>query len=134
MAMYIPYKYLLFIFVLFLSTNICFAQKDRDKEKTFSHDDKVLYGGCWFVPHNSQINIRFSEFSNFQFHNIDSSEKEVVVTGKYLLDGHNLWLIYNDRPKQKFYFYKTEGADEHFVIRSYPVDNSEYHFVHGDCE
>ncbi len=127
------YKYL-FLSVAFIFTNgICFAQKEG-KEKSFSYDDKVLYGGCWFVPHNSLVNIRFSEYSNFQFHDIDSSEREVVITGKYLLDGHNIWLIYNDRPKQKFYFYKTEGAEEHFVIRAYPLETSEYHFVHGDCE
>ena len=128
-----PYKYLPLILVLFFSCNICFAQKNKATDKP-TWDDKVLFGGCWFVPHNSQVNIRFSDYSNFQFHDIDSSEREIVINGKYLLDGHNLWLIYNDRPKQKFYFYKTEGADEHFVIRAYPIETSEYRFVHGDCE
>ncbi len=126
------YTFVFTAIVFTFSCNICFAQKDKDKP--ISYEDKVLYGGCWFVPHNSEINIKFSEYSNFRFHDIDSNEKEVIITGKYLLDGHNLWLIYDDRPKQKFYFYKTEGADEHFVIRSYPLETSEYHFVHGDCE
>ncbi len=120
--------------VLLFSHNISFAQKDKDRDKPFANDDKVLFGGCWFVPHNSQVNLKFSDYSNFEFHDIDSNAREVVITGKYLLDGHNLWLIYNNRPKQKFYFYKTDGADEHFVIRGYPLETSEYHFVHGNCE
>ena len=124
------YKYV--TLVLLLVANTCFAQKE--KEKPVSYEDKVLYGGCWFVPHNSDVNIRFSEYSNFTFHSLDSNGKEEVVQGKYLLDGHNLWLIYNDRPRQKFYFYKTESTDPHFVIRAYPIETSEYHFVHGNCE
>jgi hypothetical protein len=126
------YRFVFTAVVLIFTCEVSFAQKENDKPA--SYNDKVLYGGCWFVPHNSGINIRFSEYSNFRFQDIDSTEREVVVTGKYLLDGHNLWLIYDDRPKQKFYFYKTEGPEEHFVIRGYPLETSEYHFVHGDCE
>lgn len=116
--------------LLLLTAHICFAQK----EKTISYEDKVLYGGCWFVPHNSEVNIKFSEYSNFVFHRLDSNGKEEVVHGKFLLDGQNLWLIYNDRPKQKFYIYKTESTDPHFVIRPTPVETSAYRFVHGNCE
>ncbi len=126
------YRFVFTAIVLIFTCQVSFAQKENDKPA--SYDDKILYGGCWFVPHNSEINIRFSEYSNFRFHDIDSTEREVIITGKYLLDGHNLWLIYDDRPKQKFYFYKTDGPDGHFVIRGYPLETSEYHFVHGDCE
>ena len=128
------YSGLLTIVILVFSHSTGFAQKDKDNGKLLSWDDKVLYGGCWFVPHNSQVNIQFTEYANFLMHDVDANNKEVTITGKYVLDGHNLWLVYNDRPKQKFYFYKTEGTDEHFVIRGYPVETSEYHFVHGNCE
>jgi len=126
------YRFVITAVVLISSSNVGFSQKANDKTETYS--DKILFGGCWFTPHNSEINISFSEYSNFCIHNIDSEEHEIVLTGKFLLDGHNLWLIYNDRPKQKFYIYKTEGPDMHYVIRSYPMDKGEYLFVHGDCE
>ena len=122
--------YRIFTLVSLLFVNVCFAQK----EKAGSYDDKVLFGGCWFVPHNSDVNIKFSEYSNFLLHDLDSNGKEQTIQGKYLLDGGNLWLIYNDRPKQKFSFYKTDGTDPHFVIRSSAPETSALHFVHGSCE
>ena len=116
-----------------LITGVSFAQKA--KETTTNYDDKLLYGGCWFVPHNAGVNLRFTEFSNFQFSDYDNTKGgEIVLTGKYLLDGHNLWLIYNDRPKEKFYFYKGEGADDNYYINGYPLKTSTYYFVHGSCE
>lgn len=125
------YKYLLAGLCCFLFNANCFAQKTAEKPATY--DDKVLFGGCWFIPHNSEINIRFSENSNFTMHDIDADGKELIMNGKYLLDGHNLWLIYNERPKQKFHFYKTEGADAHFIFVAYP-ETSKYKFVHGSCD
>jgi len=125
-------KFLLTGFSCFFCVINCFAQKTSDKPAAY--DDKILYGGCWFVPHNSEINIRFSENSNFILHDLDSAGKESVQTGKYLLDGHNLWLIYNERPKQKFNFYKTEGKDAHFVFVAYPAETGRYKFVHGRCD
>jgi len=122
--------YRIFTLVLVLCVNVCIAQRER----SVTYDDKVLFGGCWFVPHNSEINIKFSEYSNFTLHALDSNGKEKVIQGKYLLDGGNLWLIYNDRPKQKFSFYRTDGNDPHFVIRGYESEASPYHFVHGSCE
>ncbi len=119
-------------FAFLIIHTYCFAQKSP--EKPVAYDDKVLFGGCWFVPHNSEINIRFSENSNFVLHELDSAGKEVALTGKYLLDGHNLWLIYNERPKQKFNFFKTEGPDAHFVFVSSPPDAGKYKFVHGNCD
>lgn len=121
-----------FLSLLFAAI-IAFAQKG--KESPVSYDDKLLYGGCWFVPHNAGVNIHFSEFGNFQFADYDNANGgEVIFQGKYLLDGHNLWLIYNDRPKQKFYFYKGEGADTSYYIKGYPLKTSAYYFVHGNCE
>ena len=126
------YRFVFTAIVLIFSSFTCLSQKDKDKTVTYT--DKVLFGGCWFVPHNSEIYLTFSEYSNFRFHDIDSNEHEVFITGKYLLDGHNLWLIYDDRPKQKFDFYKTEEPDAHYEIRSYPIEKGGYLFVHGDCE
>ena len=112
-------------------TAVCFAQKD----KVVSYDDKMLYGGCWFVPHNTGINIRFTEHSNFKLQDTDPEQGgEVTYTGKFLLDGNNLWLIYNDKPKQKLGFYKGAGADEAFYIKGYPLKTSESYLVHGKCE
>ena len=116
----------------FITIIHCCAQKSP--EKPMVYDDKLLFGGCWFIPHNSEVNIKFSENSNFTMHDVDANGKELVLTGKYLLDGHNLWLIYNERPKQKLHFYKTEGADAHFTFVAYPVETSKYRFVHGSCE
>ena len=130
--MRILHKYLFLGCALFFALNNCYAQKTTDKPVVY--DDKVLFGGCWFVPHNSEINIRFSENSNFLLHDLDATGKEKVMTGKYLLDGHNLWLIYNERPKQKFNFYKTEGTDAHFIFVAYGIEASKYRFVHGSCD
>lgn len=126
------HRFLLTGFTCFICIINCFAQKAN--EKPVAYDDKVLFGGCWFVPHNSETNIRFSENSNFTLHDLDSTGKEMVLTGKYLLDGHNLWLIYNERPRQKFNFYKTEGTDPHFIFVAYPTEISKYRFVHGSCD
>ena len=110
-----------------------FAQKEKDK--TANYDEKVLFGGCWFVPHNSEVNIRFSDFNSFQFKDYDKEKGgEVTYSGKYLLDGSNLWLIFNDQPKRKFYFYKGEGGDDNYYIKGYPLKTTEYYFVHGKCE
>ena len=125
-------KYLSVIFAFILACHNCQAQKEK-AQPTF-YDEKILFGGCWFIPHNSEVNIRFSENSNFTLHDIDSAGKEVVQTGKYLLDGHNLWLIYNERPKQKYNFYRTEGADAHYMFVAYPTETSKYRFVHGSCD
>lgn len=129
------YKFRKYLLLIFLSTVVCHnCQAQKQKDIAISYDEKILFGGCWFIPHNSEVNIRFSENSNFILHDIDSTGKEVVQTGKYLLDGHNLWLIYNERPKQKFNFYKTEGADAHYLFVAYPTETSKYRFVHGNCD
>ena len=121
------------ILLLVFVTGVSFAQKA--KETTANYEDKLLYGGCWFVPHNAGVNLRFTEFSNFQFSDYDNTKGgEIVLTGKYLLDGHNLWLIYNDRPKEKFYFYKGDGVDDNYYIKGYPLKTSTYYFVHGSCD
>ncbi|MES2701250.1 MAG: hypothetical protein V4649_01370 [Bacteroidota bacterium] len=100
-----------------------------------SYDDSILYGGCWFVPHNAGINIKFSAHYNFEFNDYDTEAgREITLTGKYLLDGHSLWLIYNDRPKQKFYFYKGDPPDNNYYFKAYPLKTSPYYFVHGNCE
>jgi hypothetical protein len=119
--------------LLLAISSVSFAQKE--KEKAVTYDDKQLYGGCWFVPHNAGVNIRFSEFNNFIFADYDNSKGgEIILKGKYLLDGHNMWLIYDDRAKEKFYFYKGEGADDAYYIKGYPLKTSEYYFVHGKCD
>lgn len=111
-----------------------FAQKAATIPVT-SFDDKLLYGGCWFVPHNAGVNIHFTEHSDFIFNDYDQEAgREISLTGKFLLDGHNLWLIFNDRPKQKFYFAKEETPGGNYYFRGYPLKTSTYYFVHGNCE
>jgi len=119
---------LLFLFI----TSISHAQKAQDK--AVEYDDRLLFGGCWFVPHNAGVNLRFSENSNFKFEDFDKDKGEVTFTGKYLLDGHNLWLLFNDKPKQKFYFYKGDGADDNYYLKGYPLKTTTYYFVHGECD
>lgn len=117
-------------FVLFAGHAIAQKQKKND-----TPNDKELYGGCWFVPHNATTNIRFSGFSDFVFSDYDSKAgRDITLTGKFLLDGHNLWLIYNDRAKQRFYIYKGKDGDTNYYIKGYPPDKSSYYFVHGECE
>lgn len=125
-----PERYIIPVLLFF--TSAAFAQKT--KVTAVSYSDSMLYGGCWFVPHNSAVNIRFLEFGNFQFADYDDAKGELHLSGKYLLDEHNLWLIYNDRPKEKFYFTKGEGTDNNYYIKGYPLKSSRYTFVHGSCD
>jgi hypothetical protein len=121
------------LYLLFVTGMHSFAQKTVIPVTAF--DDSLLYGGCWFIPHNAGINIRFTGYANFVFNDYDQENgRELTLTGKYLLDGHNLWLIFNDRPKQKFYFAKEEKPGGHYYFRGYPLKTSTYYFVHGNCE
>jgi hypothetical protein len=81
------------------------------------------------------VKIQFTEHSNFVFNDYDAEAgREITLTGKYLLDAHNLWFIFNDRPKQKFYFYKGDAPDGNYYFKGYPLKTSAYYFVHGNCD
>jgi hypothetical protein len=63
--------------------------------------------GYWLIPHNAGINLQFNENGTFIFNDynikLDRSEE---LKGKYQLEKGRLTLIYIDRPRQVFKFYK----------------------------
>lgn len=110
----------------------CKNATTQDKDINFSQD--LLLNGCWFIPHNADVNIRFKKDFTFEFTDFDNKTmKEVLLSGTYSLEGHDLLLKYKDRPEQKFYFYKGESTDDNYYIKGYPLKTTSYYFVHGEC-
>ncbi len=98
-------------------------------------NQNLLLGGCWFIPHSADINIRFYRDFTFKFNDYDIKRNtEVLLTGTYSLDGNDLWLNYSDESKQKFYFYKAGSPDANYYIKGLPLKTNTYYFVHGECE
>lgn len=84
--------------------------------------------GFFFTPHAATINIRFYRNKTFVLNDYNSTlEKEEQLKGTYDLAGNTLTLYYDDRPKQKFKFYKGEGSDDNYYIK-----NSGNYFVKGE--
>ena len=84
--------------------------------------------GYWFTPHGATVNIRFNRNGRFEFNDYNSSlEKEELLTGEFKLSNGTLTLMYDDRPKQNFKFYKGESGDNNFYIKK-----SGYYFVKGE--
>lgn len=98
-------------------------------------NEKELLGGCWFVPHFALHHIVFKENNSFVFNDYDDKGKEHVLTGKYLLTGTTLYLIYDDRPKQKVQFYKRKVENSYvIVIKASKKGYADVVFLHGECE
>ena len=84
--------------------------------------------GNWFVPHMATINMRFNRNGRFEFNDYNSTfEKEELLTGEYKLLNGILTLMYDDRAKQNFKFYKGEGNDYNYYIKK-----GDYYFVKGE--
>lgn len=84
--------------------------------------------GYWFIPHGASLNIKFKRDGNFEFNDYNSTtETEELLTGTYELKNGTLTLMYDDRPKQDFKFYKGKDGDENFYIKK-----SGYYFVKGE--
>ena len=85
--------------------------------------------GNWFIPHAGMINIKFSRDGSFEFNDYNSNlGKEELLTGTFQLENGTLTLFYNDRPKQKFKFYKGAEGDSRFYIKG----SNGYYFVKGE--
>lgn len=84
--------------------------------------------GYWFTPHGATVNIRFNRNGRFEFNDYNSSlEKEELLTGEFKLQNGTLTLMYDDRPKQNFKFYKGESGDDNYYIKK-----NGYYFVKGE--
>ena len=96
------------------------------KKNQLSNVEKLI--GNWFVPHMTTINMRFNRNGRFEFNDYNSTfEKEELLTGEYKLSNGILTLMYDDRPKQNFKFYKGEGNDYNYYIKK-----GDYYFVKGE--
>ena len=114
----------LFLVVLIISTIVCFSQKTKLKSNL---SNKEILIGNWFVPHYANINIKFYRSGRFEFIDINSDGFEELLTGTYRLQNGILTLLYYDRPKQNFKFYKGVNGDSNYYIRK-----GEYYFVKGE--
>jgi hypothetical protein len=84
--------------------------------------------GYWFVPHGATINIKFNRDGKFEFNDYNVTlEKDELLKGTYQLENGVLTLLYEDRPKQKFKFYKGEKGDDNYYIKK-----TGYYFVKGE--
>jgi hypothetical protein len=84
--------------------------------------------GNWFMPKNATVNIKFDRNGRFEFNDYNSTlEKEELLTGEFHLENGTLSLLYDDRPKQRFRFYKGTEGDKNYYIRK-----GEYYFVKGE--
>ena len=85
--------------------------------------------GNWFIPHAGMINIKFIRDGSFEFNDYNSNlGKEELLTGTFQLENGTLTLLYNDRPKQKFNFYKGTEGDSRFYIKG----SNGYYFIKGE--
>ncbi len=84
--------------------------------------------GNWFVPHAATTNIKFMRDGRFEFNDYNENlAKDELLTGTFTLENGNLSLLYDDRPKQNFKFYKGDKGDDNFYIR-----RGSYYFVKGE--
>ena len=75
--------------------------------------------GCWFQPHAAFIQMKFRRNGQFEFNDYNSiTDKEEVLKGHYSILGTTLTLFYNDRPKQKFRYYKGSKSDTNYYIKN----------------
>jgi hypothetical protein len=118
----------IFTFLLLLSLSL--------SAKCQKLTEKDLIGGCWFIPHNATINIHFFSNNTFVFNDYNSKKDiEEKLLGKFILIGQDLYLIYDDRPKQKVKFF-IRNEDKNAVIRISSINKkvADYIFIKGECE
>ena len=85
--------------------------------------------GYWFIPHNATVNIKFLRNGSFKFNDYNTLlGKEEVLRGTYQLRNGSLTLLYDDRPKQSFRFYKGNPGDKNYYIKG----SAGYYFVKGE--
>lgn len=92
-----------------------------------SNVEKLI--GNWFVPHNAMTNMKFLRNKRFEFNDYNSKlQKEELLKGTYTLENGVLTLLYDDRPSQRFKFYKGEKGDANYYIKG----SAGYYFVKGE--
>ena len=97
------------------------------KANQLSNIENIL--GNWFIPHAGMMNIKFSRDGSFEFNDYNLNlGKEELLTGTFQLENGTLTLLYNDRPKQKFKFYKGTEGDSRFYIKG----SNGYYFIKGE--
>jgi hypothetical protein len=98
----------------------------KAKADELSNVDNLI--GYWFVPHVAFINIRFYRNEKFIFKDYNATlDKDESLQGTYQLDKGTLTLYYDDRPKQKFKFYRSDKGDYNYYIK-----NNSHSFVKGE--
>ena len=130
------------ILIWYLSSEKSNANSESDiySQSKISEVDKIQAGkndnlsnvenliGYWFVPHNAMINIKFNRDGKFEFNDYNAIlEKDELLKGTYKLENGILTLLYEDRPKQEFEFYKSEHGDDNYYIKK-----KGYYFVKGE--
>lgn len=84
--------------------------------------------GYWFVPHAAFVNIRFYRNGKFIFKDYNATlDKNEPLQGNFQLDKGVLTLLYDDRPKQIFKFYRGDKPDDNFYF-----EKGSYYFVKGE--
>lgn len=76
--------------------------------------EKLL--GNWYMPGDENVNVKFFRDKTVVLNDYDSRGNPQTVTGTFELSGSTLTLLYDDRPKQSFRFYK--GPAGRYYIES----------------
>jgi len=88
-----------------------------------SNKEKLI--GNWFKPGEASVNLKFYRNGRFEFNDYNSkTNEEELLVGDYELKDGTLTLNYDDRPGQKFKFYK-DG-------REFYIKKGSYYFVKED--
>ncbi|GAA4042573.1 hypothetical protein GCM10022409_30630 [Hymenobacter glaciei] len=105
------------------TTQVAVDKSNEIKNDELSNTENLV--GYWFTPHSATINILFRN-GRFIFNDYNVTlDKEEILQGDYKLDKGTLILLYDDRPKQEFKFFKGD-ADNYYIKKS------GYYFVKGE--
>ena len=81
--------------------------------------------GYWYMPEHPDVDVRFFRDMRFEMNDLDADKKPEHLEGSFELSGSTLKLLYNDRPKQSFRFYKGPGTQ-------YFIESKDILFVKGE--
>jgi len=85
--------------------------------------EKLL--GYWYMPDDENVNVKFFRDKTFILNDYDGSGTAQQHDGTFELSASTLTLLYSDRPKQSFKFYKGTGS-------KYFIENKAILFVKGE--
>jgi len=82
----------------------------------FSQAKKRLVG-YWYKP-KSQVNVRFYPNKTFEYNDYDSvANRSQKFKGKFSLKDTELTLIFDDKSKQVFSFYKVNPGNKNYYLK-----------------